>query len=117
LTETQNNGVPAEFTLKEIKTKLVKGSIDILVLLEMNRRKSISGSDIIDLIKTKFSVSLSPGTVYTTLYNVERKGLIYGETNGRKTFFKLTEKGLMVVEALKSYETQIADIYRKLYEI
>ena len=116
MTGPQNGDIPTEFTIKEIKTKLVKELLNILVLIEMTKRESISGYDIIDLVNQKFSEPLSPGTVYSTLYNIERKGLIYGETDGRKTVYKLTEKGVMVVETLKKSKNQLADVCQKVYE-
>jgi DNA-binding PadR family transcriptional regulator len=116
LTGPQNCNIPTEFTLKEIKTKLVKDFLNILVLLEMTKRENISGYDIIDLVNIKFSEPISPGTVYSTLYSIERKGLIYGETDGRKTVYKLTEKGLIVVGTLKKSKAQFAEICSKIYE-
>jgi DNA-binding PadR family transcriptional regulator len=116
LTGSQNGNIPAEFTLKEMKTKIVKEFLNIIILIEMTHRESLSGYDVIDLVNLKFSEPISPGTVYSTLYSIERKGLIYGETDGRKTVYKLTEKGIDVVETLKKSRDQFADICIKMYE-
>lgn len=116
MTGTQNGNIPAEFTVNGLKTKIVKEFLNIFILLEMTKRESISGYDIIDLVNAKFSEPISPGTVYSTLYSVERKGLIYGEPDGRKTVYKLTGKGIIVVETLKKSKEQLADICRKVYD-
>ncbi len=116
MTGPQNGNIPTEYTIKEIKTKLVKEFLNILILLEMTKRESISGYDIIDLVNLKFSEPISPGTVYSTLYNIEHKGLIYGEADGRKTVYKLTDKGYMVIESLKKSKDQISDVCEKIYD-
>ncbi len=115
MTGPQNASIPTEFTVKEIKAKLVKEFLNIIILMEMTKRENIGGYDIIDLVNLKFSEPISPGTVYSTLYSIERKGLIYGETDGRKTVYKLTDKGLNVVENLKMSKEILSEICKKLY--
>lgn len=115
MTGFKNDGLPAEYSLKFIKGRIVKEFLNIIVLLELTKRESISGYDIIDLVNLKFSESISPGTVYSTLYAIERKDLIYGETDGRKTVYKLTEKGQAVLAVIKNSEKDLAEVCRKIY--
>lgn len=115
LTNIRDANVPAEYTLRNIKTKIIKEFLNIFILMEMTKRESISGYDVIDLVNIKFSEPLSPGTVYSTLYAIERKGLIYGETDGRKTVYKLTQKGQDVIEVLKSSQQELAEVCKKIY--
>ncbi len=84
--------------------------------MEMSKRESISGYDIIDLVNLKFSESMSPGTVYSTLYAIERKGLIYGETDGRKTVYKLTEKGHVAMETIRHSKNVLSAVCDKIYD-
>jgi DNA-binding PadR family transcriptional regulator len=115
LTNLQEANMPPEYTLRNIKTKIIKEFLNIFILMEMTKRESISGYDVIDLVNIKFSEPLSPGTVYSTLYAIERKGLIYGETDGRKTVYKLTQKGQDVIEVLKSSQQELAEVCKKIY--
>ncbi len=117
LSETENSQetIPIDLTLNEIKSKMLKESLNFIILKELSKRLGLSGYDIIDYIYTKFSVSISPGTVYSTLYAIERKGLIYGETDGRKTIYKLTEKGKLVVETLRTYQDELAKVCENIY--
>ena len=106
-----------DYTIKEITSKIIKEFLNLIILMEMemSKRESISGYDIIDLVREKFGETISPGTAYSTLYSMERKSLIYGESDGRKTIYKLTEKGQAVASILRSAQKEIADICLKIY--
>lgn len=84
---------------KDIETRVVKCFLDILILIEMKKQKqtNLSGYDITGFVNNKFGGILSPGTVYATLYSMERRGVIVGSSDGRKTVYALTEKGDEVV--------------------
>ncbi len=88
------------YTPKDIETRVIKSFLDILILIEMKKQNNISGYDITAFVNNKFGGILSPGTVYATLYSMERKGLIKGESDGRKTVYALTEKGNAVISAM-----------------
>jgi DNA-binding PadR family transcriptional regulator len=90
----------AGYTPKDIETRVVKSFLDILILIEMKKQNNISGYDITSFVNNRFGGILSPGTVYATLYSIERKGLIEGKTDGRKTVYALTEKGNDVVASM-----------------
>jgi DNA-binding PadR family transcriptional regulator len=107
--------LPADYTIKEIKSKIIKEFLNLIVLIEMNRRESISGYDIIDLVRDKFDETISPGTAYSTLYAMERKSLIYGQSDGRKTVYKLTEKGQAVASILINAQKDLAAVCLKIY--
>ncbi len=104
-----------DYTIKEVKSKIIKEFLNLIILMEMSKRESISGYDIIDLVRDKFDETISPGTAYSTLYSMERKSLIYGESDGRKTIYKLTEKGQAVASIMRSAQKEIADICLKIY--
>ncbi|XHH09698.1 MAG: PadR family transcriptional regulator [Candidatus Bathyarchaeia archaeon] len=116
MSKLQNINLPAEYTLEAIKSKIIREFLNVIILIEMTKRESISGYDIIDFISIKFSEAISPGTVYSTLYAIERKGLIYGENDGRKTVFKLTEKGQAAMETIQNSKHVFANICKKIYE-
>lgn len=90
----------AGYTPKDIETRVVKSFLDILILIEMKKQSNISGYDITSFVNDRFGGILSPGTVYATLYTIERKGLIEGKSDGRKTVYALTEKGKDVVASM-----------------
>jgi DNA-binding PadR family transcriptional regulator len=87
------------YTPKDIQTRVVKCFLDILILIEMKKQKenTLGGYDITAFINSRFGGILSPGTVYATLYAMERRGVIAGSSDGKKTVYALTEKGDQVV--------------------
>jgi DNA-binding PadR family transcriptional regulator len=102
------------YSPKDIETRVVKSFLDILILIEMKKQNNLSGYDITSFVNGKFGGILSPGTVYATLYSMERKGLIKGESDGRKTVYALTEKGNSIVtEMMKEFNVQMTDFVRK----
>lgn len=88
------------YTPKDIEIRVVKSFLDILILIEMKKQDNISGYDITSFVNDRFGGILSPGTVYATLYAIERKGLIEGKSDGRKTVYTLTQKGNDVVASM-----------------
>lgn len=102
------------YTQKDIETRIVKSFLDILILVEMTKQCCLSGYDVTSFVNNKFGGILSPGTVYATLYSMERKGLIKGESDGKKTVYKLTDKGNEVTVLMKNeYNLQMTDFIRK----
>lgn len=115
LTKKSRACLPADYTINEIKSRIIKEFLNLIVMLEMDRCESMSGYDIIDLVREKFGETISPGTAYSTLYAMERKSLIYGESDGRKTVYKLTDKGKAVASILKGAQKDLAGICAKIY--
>jgi DNA-binding PadR family transcriptional regulator len=78
--------------LKNIHERIIKNFMDTIVMSEI-RAAPLSGYDAITFIRGKYGFLLSSGTVYSMLYSLERKGLIKGITESKKTVYHLTEKG------------------------
>ncbi|MCW3999474.1 MAG: PadR family transcriptional regulator [Candidatus Bathyarchaeota archaeon] len=110
--------LPCGYGPKDIETRVVKNFLDILILIELKKQTNLSGYDVTAFVNGKFGGILSPGTVYATIYSIERKGLIVGEINGRKTVYRLTETGVEVIEAMMTtFNKQMTDFVRKFFMI
>ncbi len=48
----------------------------------------------------RYHFLLSPGTAYSSLRKLEKKGLVEGYSNGKKTVYKLTDMGKLAVEEM-----------------
>jgi len=59
-----------------------------------------SGYDILTHFHEKFDLLVSPGTVYSVLYSMERKGLIKAHDVDRKRLYTLTLKGEATIKAI-----------------
>lgn len=81
--------------LEEMQERIVKSFLDVLILAQL-KIESKSAYEIIAFVHKRFCVLLSAGTVYATLYSLERNGLVEGDfTSGksRARVYKLTRKG------------------------
>lgn len=88
----------------QIRRRLVKSFMDMLVLSKLNERP-MSGYDIISSIYGEFHILPGSGSVYSLLYSMERKGLIRGTWVERRRIYTLTPKGQESINAaLSSYE-------------
>ena len=77
---------------KQTYKKVIKSFMDINMLSKLSEKR-MSGFDFINFYFEKFGVLMSSGTVYSTLYAMERKGLIEGFKNSNKRIYQLTDKG------------------------
>jgi DNA-binding PadR family transcriptional regulator len=66
-------------------------------------------------IHKKFRFLVSPGTIYSLLYSLERDGLIEGRWNQRKRVYTLTRKGKetikLILESSEKIHRLIMDIF------
>lgn len=104
-------------SIDAIENRIVKEFLDIIILLELKDKGELSGYDIAVLQHKKFNFSLSPGTVYATLYAMERRGLIEGHNDTKKTVFRLTEKGSTSLENLKRIGPPLIDFTKSIFPI
>jgi DNA-binding PadR family transcriptional regulator len=103
-----------ELTLIGIQTRVVKEFLDVIVLCELSERKELTGYEIAVLGREKFGVALSPGTVYMTMYAMERRGLIEGKNDSKKTTFCLTVKGERTLGEISRAAGELADFMKGL---
>lgn len=71
--------------VREFRERCVKSILD-LVVLRLLLEKSLGAYEIIGAIHSKSGVMLSPGTVYPTLFSLERRKLIEAEWISGKRF-------------------------------
>ena len=89
------------YSPKDIQTRVVKSFLDILILVEMKKQNNLSGI-------------VSPGTVYATLYAMQRNGLLKAENDGRKTTYTITEDGDVVISSiLNNFDERVSSFLKK----
>ncbi|MEM2577349.1 MAG: PadR family transcriptional regulator [Candidatus Bathyarchaeia archaeon] len=99
---------------KTLQKRFLKNFMDLLILVEISRTPLISGYDIIVAFQRKFNLFISPGTVYSTLYRLERDGLIRGEERKRKRVYILTSKGEEFVRRISILQENFNFILSKI---
>jgi DNA-binding PadR family transcriptional regulator len=112
------NKMTKGYSQREIETRVVKNFLDIIILIEMKKQSGLSGYDVIAFVNETFGGMMSPGTVYATLYSIERKGLIKGVPEGRKTVYKLTDEGREVItQMMTDFNKAIGEFAQKFLMI
>jgi len=105
--EKKKNNISAIKILRKIHKRIIKNFLDILILAELRKGRSMSGHDFILLIQKKFRILISSGTAYSVLYVLERNGLTEGMWNGRKKVYKLTDKGEKTINIILNAKEKI----------
>jgi DNA-binding PadR family transcriptional regulator len=102
-------------SIDDVEKRIIKEFLDVIILLELKEKGELSGYDLAVLQHQKFDISLSPGTVYATLYAMERRGLIQGHNDGKKTAFHLTDKGTAALENLNKIGSELTEFMKCLF--
>ncbi len=85
--------------LKNLKERIIKDFLDIIVLSEL-KTGSLSGYDIISVVFRRYRFLLSAGTVYSLLYKLERDGLIESFLSEKKKVYRLTNNGKFTIDTI-----------------
>lgn len=96
-----------ENVVEELETRIVRTFLDVIVLQVLKEKSSASGYDIILFLDKRFGKMLSSGSVYAAIYAIQRRGLITGVTEARKTKYKLTEKGEETLNIIRKSEEEL----------
>ncbi|RLG96264.1 hypothetical protein DRO29_04905 [Candidatus Bathyarchaeota archaeon] len=93
--------------------RLVRSLMDVFILDEL-RDRPLSGYDITLLIRENFNFLISPGSVYSVLYSLEREGLIRGFPRGRKRIYRLTSKGERALHTVLNMNRRILHLISRI---
>ncbi len=89
-----------DHVLKVAQDKIIAAYLDGIILCRL-RNNQLSGYDLLAILQKRFNVLVSPGTIYSNLYSMERQGLIECSLpNGKKRVYRLTEKGIATIHIL-----------------
>ena len=103
--------------LKDLQIEILKNHLKIIFLLSIKRNGALSGYDLLQRIQNKYRVNLSPGTIYTQLYTLERKNLLKGQVDSSgKRVYSLTSDGIKATEIILSSRNQIEKVFNSLLE-
>lgn len=86
-----------------------------MIMVKM-REGEVSGYDILTYFHGKFDLLVSPGTVYSVLYSMERKGLIKAQGVEKKRIYTLTTKGEATIKAIQESSEVLESFLARLLE-
>jgi DNA-binding PadR family transcriptional regulator len=96
------NDETSEHDIKQrFNQKMVVSFFEYIVLGHYEN-DSFNGYEVLHFIDRAFGVLLSAGSIYSTLYSMERRGLLTSYRQGRKNVFKVTEKGKLTFKVITS---------------
>lgn len=84
--------------------RFLKEFIDILMMVKI-REAEATGYDLLVYFHKKFDLLVSPGTVYSVLYSMERNGFVKARMEDKRRIYSLTPKGKTTIKAInESYD-------------
>jgi len=105
-----------EKVMKDMRKALIKHFLDVIVMETLRNQSPLGGIDILEFVHNKFDILASPGTVYSLLYSIERKGLVKGELTAGRRMYALTERGKSYIEEMVRSKEEIVKFTRALFE-
>lgn len=79
--------------LRQLKKKIFKAFLEMVVLAKLNDNSETSGYEIIKHCHTKFGISTSASTVYNILSKLEEEELVTSNLQSRIKVYSVTKKG------------------------
>ncbi|MEA2090463.1 MAG: PadR family transcriptional regulator [Thermoproteota archaeon] len=102
---------------KKLQLRVIKAFLDLLILAKLGNCSFIGGYDLIKLIHQKYGVLISPGSVYSNLYSLEREGLINGHQTEKGRVYKITDKGKHKINTVIKHEMTIQRFFGSILEM
>ena len=101
LENIENSVFDNKFVLEE-KRKLLKAFSDIAILDELTKGEPLSASDIIVFFHKNYDIRMSPGTLYSILYKLERRGYIKVISDKKTRLYVLADSGRTALDSLQA---------------
>lgn len=86
-----------------IVRRIATNFLDIIIIAHF-QREPFSGYDVTQFVHKQLDILLSLGTVYSTLYAMEREKLLESQDTPNKKTFKVTEKAVHMAKVAMSFE-------------
>ena len=111
-----DRGINVADILNEMRVSLIKHFLDLVISTELRRSGQMSGYDLVKLIHGTYDILISPGTVYSILYTLERRRIIAGEWEEGRRIYTLTEKGEKIAETIMGLKKELLMFVEHLLE-
>jgi len=100
-----------------VEEKIVPRGFLKSYILKLLRSGSKHGYAIIKSIENETGWKPSPGGIYPTLHDLEKKGLIIKFKDGRRKYYKLTKNGKKFIEKFDKSLNEMKDRFRNFIGI
>jgi DNA-binding PadR family transcriptional regulator len=106
-------GVLEQVLLPPLRMRVLKALLETVIMINL-KHDSLCGYDLLLTFNDKLGITLSPGTVYAALSNMERDGLISSRLQARKRVYELTDEGKKALEAVLEDVEDLHEFIRSL---
>lgn len=100
--------------------KMVKNFMGVLIMKYLKKQQLANAYEIIRYVHKEFGVLVSPGTVYSAVYSLERQSFIKGKSEEGKSktsrrVYRLTKKGEEMIDNAFKAKHQIQLLVSKIF--
>ncbi len=99
---------------REIEERIVKDSLDVIILKAL-KEETLNGYLVNSLIQRRYNIRLSPGTIYSLLYSLEKKGLVESSLQQKPRYYKLTVRGEETLRTIAAMQNRIKAITSTIF--
>ncbi len=103
-------------TISEMRASLIKHFLNVVISTELRKSGSMSGYDIVRYIHETHDIPISPGTVYSLLYSLERRQIVTGTWSDGKRIYSLTQKGEKAINEILQSKEELLKLVELLFE-
>ena len=101
--------------IDRLRERFLKEFLDVLIIKRI-RDKEYGGYDLLSYFHEYFNIMISPGTLYSTLYSLEREGYIEAHDEGRKRVYSLTSEGEGVLKEIDESKDTLGDFFSQILQ-
>lgn len=106
------------YVLKEMHQAVFKWLLEAFILAKLEKHAPLAGYDFVGLIREQFDLALSPATIYSALYSLERKGMIKPAVERsikeRKRTYVLTKDGKEQLDINAKFRENLLSFLREM---
>ena len=99
---------------REIEERIVKDSLDVIILKAL-KEETLNGYLVNSMIQRRYNIRLSPGTIYSLLYSLEKKGLVESSLRQKPRYYKLTVRGEETLRTIAAMQNRIKAITSTIF--
>jgi DNA-binding PadR family transcriptional regulator len=95
--------------------RMIRYFMNVLIMKYLKRQQPANAYDVIKYLHKEFGVLVSPGTVYSVVYSLERQAFIKGKNNPSNRVYRLTDKGEEFIANIRTTKNQIQLLISKIF--
>ncbi|WNZ28338.1 MAG: PadR family transcriptional regulator [Candidatus Bathyarchaeota archaeon] len=100
-----------------LERKIFRALLDVIILANMPENGPTSGYDIMKLCQKKFGIKVSPSTIYSILFKLEKDRLIQGGFQYKKRVYSITKEGKRNLSKVTMNKEKLRNFFDEIINI